>query len=400
MERQQKRRAVQVHYEFESAEAGETQYWLAWPDQAHSEVSTCSLEEKLKYAQIHDQTIAYTVLRQNEKLLLTYKTDVYAPSEEKMLTEARRQFYLRSGELAMVNEQVIELARSVTKQADSDYEHARLLFHYFVDHFKYQYPPASRGAISFLADKSGDCGEYAFLYAACCRTLDIPCRSIVGSWAHGKMQAHVWNEVFIEDKGWLPVDCSMAFIQKTRKFQFMFSSIRTLPWKAYFGKTDGQRIVFSYDADMPLEPEYPSADLDEIPYQIDVPMQVNGKPFYWGAQSLHGRAPYLQPCYVKIDEKNWKDPEFKPKYEGYLGHWKIKEAAAMQFLQYLKPVAMLLVLITWIVVWFNDEPYWKAAQGGFGLLYCLAFIVRQERIWLFSLLSIFFILSLLAGIFP
>lgn len=214
------------------------------------------------------------------------------------------------------------------------------------------------------------------------------------------MGAHVWNEVFIEDKGWLPVDCSMAFVQKRQKLQFLFSGIRTLPWKAYFGKTEGRRIVFSYDADMPLIPAYPSAELDEIPYQISPPFQVNGKPFYWGAQSLHGTAPYMQPCYVKIDEKNWKDPEFKPKYEGYLGHWKIKEAAAMQFLYYMKKAALVLLFFTWIMIWFNDEPYWKALQGASGMLFCLGHILRRERIWLFSLLSIFFILSLLAGIFP
>ena len=66
------------------------------------------------------------------------------------------------------------------------------------------------------------------------------------------MNAHVWNEFFVDNVGWIPVDCSVAYMQKKKKFQFLFSNVRTFKWTRYFGELEGQRVIFSYDAEIAI----------------------------------------------------------------------------------------------------------------------------------------------------
>lgn len=82
------------------------------------------------------------------------------------------------------------------------------------------FPPKARGVTHFLKDKQGDCGEFSFLYAALCRAIGVPCRVMVGAFAMGKHHAHVWNEVYLPEEGWMPVDVSMAYVVKKQPWRF------------------------------------------------------------------------------------------------------------------------------------------------------------------------------------
>jgi len=175
-------------------------------------------------------------------------------------------------------------------------EKARAIFYYIVENYRFVYPPSCRGVKSFLEIKEGDCVEFSFLFTALCRALKIPARTVVGSWAYGEMNGHVWNEFFIEGEGWIPVDTSMANVQKQQPFSLFGTALKTLQWKKYFGKTEGQQIVFSKDAEIELVPAYK----DEEEAIIVNPMVINGENFGWGQQSLNGCAPYIQPIYIKF----------------------------------------------------------------------------------------------------
>lgn len=110
------------------------------------------------------------------------------------LSETEKAYYLRSGTLIVVDSNMKDLALQITDQANTVTEKAEAIFYYLVNEYKYVYPPKSRGSQSFLKTKQGDCGEYSFLFTSLCRSLGIPSRTIVGTWANGKMNAHIWNE--------------------------------------------------------------------------------------------------------------------------------------------------------------------------------------------------------------
>jgi transglutaminase-like putative cysteine protease len=76
------------------------------------------------------------------------------------------------------------------------------------------YPPAERGAAAMLRDRRGDCGEYSSLFAAWCRSTGIAARIVYGTWAHGRMAAHAWNEFRLDGVGWVPVDASLGWAMR------------------------------------------------------------------------------------------------------------------------------------------------------------------------------------------
>ncbi|MBA4537888.1 transglutaminase domain-containing protein [Bacillus aquiflavi] len=306
---------------------------------------------------------------------------------------------MRSTTLSPVDDEIKSLASKITKDGKNNLEKAKLLFDYIVEQFVYHYPPKKRGAKSFLQEKRGDCGEYSSLFSSCCRAIGIPCRTLIGTWATGKLSAHVWNEAFIEGKGWIPVDCSMAHVQKKKKWQFLFSNIKTVPWEKYFGQTENQRIVFSFDADLPLNPEYPHIRGEEIPKQIDSVYIIQDRPFYWGYQTLNGNAPYMQPVYVRFDNENLAEPVTKPKATSYLGVWKVKESGMRSLLLSMKYGAFILLLLTFLAELFTEHSSLPVVKASLFVMIGLSFLLRRERVLLFSVLTFLFTLSLLSSIF-
>ncbi len=384
---------VKVSYEYKNRESGSTKLWLAWPQSTRVEdFNTTRPPSKL--TTIVDQEIAYFELEEGESVQLSYSVGKYA-GDRCLLTQEARSFYLRSTRLSPITDDMRVLAQEITAGSRTEQESAKLLFYYLIDHFQYVYPPKSRGSQDFLLERKGDCGEYSFLYTALCRALDIPCRTVVGSWAVGKMQAHVWNEVYIEGTGWVPVDCSMAYIQKKKKWQFLFSDIKTLPWRKYFGSTEGQRIIFSYDAEIPLEPAYEEQEDERLQTSF---FSIDGKPFNWGYQILEGAAPYMQPAYPKFNEKNLEDKTEKTDVRSYLGEWQAKETGIRRVAFLLKKICIPIVLITVILGLLMDQKMLDVVQNLALFLAAGSFVARGERPLLYGVFMVLFLLGLLSVI--
>ncbi len=65
-----------------------------------------------------------------------------------------------------------------------------------------------RDAISTLASRKGDCGQYGRLLVAFCRSIGIPSRTVTNEWISGG--SHVFAEVMMPGYGWVPADISLA----------------------------------------------------------------------------------------------------------------------------------------------------------------------------------------------
>lgn len=79
-------------------------------------------------------------------------------------------------------------------------------------------------ALSLLRKKKGDCGAFAALFVAACRTQGLPARAVTGM-RTGDNAWHVWAEVYFPGHGWLPVDPSDAEILDPKGTQPLYFGV-------------------------------------------------------------------------------------------------------------------------------------------------------------------------------
>ncbi|TKI67721.1 transglutaminase domain-containing protein [Lysinibacillus mangiferihumi] len=380
-------KTVTVDFLYKNELFNQLQLWMIIPPAIQSVYEMSTIPVQVTEIPTGEQ-LAYYILNKNEYLHLDYEVELYSTkNEKKTLTEEERDFYLRNTMLSPINKEMTKLAQEITFQQENAKEKARAIFHYIVKNYRYVYPPSCRGVKSFLELKEGDCGEFSFLFTALCRALNIPARTVVGSWAYGEMNAHVWNEFFIEGKGWIPVDTSMAYMQKKRPWSFLGSSIKTIYWKKYFGKTEGQRVVFSKDAEIKLLPEYK----DDEEAIIAAPMNINGENFGWGQQSLNGCAPYLQPIYIKFE---LNESHSTLSVVQVMGTWTIQEHGFKQLLAVLKKPSLIIAIVAMLLNFIVQNFYLEVTFKLSFILFLLCFILRMERMIIFSIMLLFMSLSL------
>lgn len=340
------------------------------------------------------EELGFFILEKNQRLHLNYDVESYSTKrEKKWLTASERSYYLRDTILSPIRNEIKKLAESLTNSIRDKKEKARELFYYIVDNYKYVYPPSSRGALSFLECRKGDCGEFSFLYTALCRSIGIPARTIMGSWSYGKMNGHAWNEIFIEDEGWIPVDTRMGNIQKNKWSKFFGSYVKTLPWTRYFGETEGQRVVFSKDTEIELIPPYSNNENELISLE---PLYINNKPFYWGFQSLNGKAPYLQPIYIEFENID----EFKLPHNvsDFFGFWQVKEKGLYRNLLYLRNISFAIGVGLLCISFFLDSLYIELIYKLSFIVSILASIIRKVKVIIFTIFLLIMVLSVVITI--
>jgi hypothetical protein len=240
-----------------------TQWYYTLPPQAQIEI-----------------TIAYTAG--------DYTSD---PDNPTTLADDERTYFLRSTHIIDLTDEIRAEALTIVEAATDVREQARRIFTHLTQ--KYAYSAAKkRGIHEFRQVRRGDCGEFAFLFVAYCRSLGIPARTNIGTWSIGTMQAHAWAEFFIEGTGWLIADPSMGRVARNPLQIISGVSIRV---QDHFGSRDGKRLAFSLDSEPALMPEYVT---NHIPQGGEFCMTVNGTQLPWGYDLLDGTVPYLQPIYV------------------------------------------------------------------------------------------------------
>src|SRR5512143_2902328 len=66
-------------------------------------------------------------------------------------------------------------------KAATPFETAGKIFHWVAENLHYAgCLPKNRGALYALKNRQGDCSEFAYLFAACCRANGIPARALGG----------------------------------------------------------------------------------------------------------------------------------------------------------------------------------------------------------------------------
>ena len=170
--------------------------------------------------------------------------DYAAPFREK--NRLLYKTFVRADELVPAsNAEVLELLPKIIYQVKNPYRQAELVFDYFTANYKILQKPraAEANPLDLIKNRRGDAYDFAVLYAALLRAAGVPCRVLSGILIDADKQTknHWWNEFYLENFGWVPVDTALGAGLEFKPFQSERNS-----GKYYFGNIDAQRVVFSF----------------------------------------------------------------------------------------------------------------------------------------------------------
>jgi transglutaminase-like putative cysteine protease len=124
--------------------------------------------------------------------------------------------YLAGSELIQSDDPVlVEKAREITRGSRDSWEAAVRLSRWVSENIRGAIPGGGT-ARGVYDSRSGECGGHSFLMAAFCRAVGIPARVVWGC-LHlpergGIFGQHGWNEVYMGEAGWIPIDTTAGEI--------------------------------------------------------------------------------------------------------------------------------------------------------------------------------------------
>ncbi len=102
-----------------------------------------------------------------------------------------------------------DAAREIVEGAADSWDAARRIARWVSENIRGALPGGVTARNTYDT-RSGECGAHSFLTAALCRAVGIPARAVWGCMyvpLHGGVFGqHVWNEVYMGDAGWIPLD--------------------------------------------------------------------------------------------------------------------------------------------------------------------------------------------------
>ncbi len=141
--------------------------------------------------------------------------------------------YTKSERQLGQTDNVVKAAKEITANGSSHFAKAKMIYNWICENVTYKESESRRGAIRVFESGDGNAAEISFLCITLMRSVEIPARLVVGAWGEieKKQDFHFWTEFYLQDVGWVPVDCG----------------------KKMFGETDSKRIIFSKGENILLE---------------------------------------------------------------------------------------------------------------------------------------------------
>jgi transglutaminase-like putative cysteine protease len=214
-----------------------------------------------------DIHVTFHATRLEHRVALTSTNDI--PSHP--IVEPAR--FLRPDRLVPIDGQIAELSNQQTKNVALPLDKARQIYNYVIATMHYDHDGTGwgRGDAIWACDaKHGNCTDFHSLFIAMSRAAGIPARFEIGfplpqNTHEGAIAGyHCWAQFYIDGIGWIPIDASEAWKDKSKQNYF-------------FGATDQNRVMFSMGRDIRLVPAqageplnyfvYPYAELDGQPFK-------------------------------------------------------------------------------------------------------------------------------------
>ena len=175
------------------------------------------------------------------------KTNIVSEKVKPYSTETLQHFtdYLKEEEIVPANHpKVIELKDKITSRISNPYLKAKAIYNYMINNFEIlpDLRTAEADVTELISENKGDAYDFAMIFCALARSAKIPCIPISGVYVDSNMEAHNhwWNEFYIEEFGWIPVDSAFG-----AGLEYSTSNQNEENKTFYFANLDSQHVIFS-----------------------------------------------------------------------------------------------------------------------------------------------------------
>jgi transglutaminase-like putative cysteine protease len=193
------------------------------------------------------------------------------PGSAESLSDDERARYLQPEPLVPLDGPVRALAGEATRELTAEADKARAIYEKVTGMMKYDKSGTGwgRGDALFACEaKRGNCTDFHALIIGMARSVGIPARFSIGlplpaQRGNGEISGyHCWAELYVEGRGWVPVDSSEAAKDPARRDYF-------------FGHHDEHRLEFSRGRHLILMPAQKGPPLN---FFVDPYAEVDGVP--------------------------------------------------------------------------------------------------------------------------
>ena len=166
--------------------------------------------------------IAFTNRTGNDKLLTRIYLLVISTAIVALIFSAYIFIYkqedasLTNGQATLWDTNTVELADEICANCDTDEEQVKAIYYWMIHNFEYDYKcePFIQyfNVRKTLTTKKGICYDFSHLFAALCRSQNIPCYVLDGTKLDDANYHHTWNRVYFNDSWW-DMDVTFDIVQ-------------------------------------------------------------------------------------------------------------------------------------------------------------------------------------------
>ena len=123
---------------------------------------------------------------------------------------------LTNGQATLWDTEIVELADEISAECDTDSEKVKAIYDWIIHNFEYDYgytPLVQYFDVhQTIETRKGICYDFAHLFAALCRSKNIPCYVVDGTPYNPAKDCHTWNRVYF-DGSWWNIDVTFDIVQ-------------------------------------------------------------------------------------------------------------------------------------------------------------------------------------------
>ncbi len=123
---------------------------------------------------------------------------------------------LTNGQATLWDTNTLKLADEICVDCDTDEEKVKAIYKWMIYNFEYDYDcePLTQyfNVRKTLSTRKGICYDFSHLFAALCRSQNIPCYVVDGDKRDNAQYHHTWNRVYF-DGSWWDMDVTFDIVQ-------------------------------------------------------------------------------------------------------------------------------------------------------------------------------------------
>ena len=133
---------------------------------------------------------------------------------------------LANGQATLWDTKTVELSGEICADCDTDEEKVKEIYNWMIHNFEYEYNYDCDPLIQYfnvrktLSMRRGICYDLSHLFAALCRSENIPCYVVDGDKRNNVQYHHTWNRVYL-DGSWWNMDVTFDIVQ-TKKHEQLY----------------------------------------------------------------------------------------------------------------------------------------------------------------------------------